>query len=105
MKLYDSHYGLNNESVVILCQPFVLRFGRYIFLLQVTKCRHKTKIIALSLVIVSRFPIHRAIFFLHKSLVLNTYYYYYFIIIIIIYTINFLTSVATSLYLYILIDK
>ena len=35
-------------------------------------------ILALSLVIAFRFPIHRTIFFLHNSLVLNTYYYYYY---------------------------
>jgi hypothetical protein len=40
-KLYGSHYGINSASVVILCQSYVLRFGRYIFLLQVAKWRHK----------------------------------------------------------------
>jgi hypothetical protein len=40
--------------------------------------RHKTRILALSLVIASRFPIHMPIFLLHKSVFLNTYYYYYY---------------------------
>ena len=76
-KLYDSHYDLNNVSVVILFRPYVLRFGSYIFLLQVMKRRHKTSPQLGYCFEISDpqayFPAAQT-----SSSKLNTYYYYYY---------------------------